>query len=245
MARVKYSSEVFVNLRIAIMQPIYLPWLGYFELIENCDTFVYFDDVQYVKKTFQRRNKIKTKQGELLLTVPVLSKGKLGQKINETCINNDINWRKKHFNSIKLNYCKAPYYNDYIGEIGRIYDQEYTYLLELDIKLIELLKKKIGIKTNTILSSQLKVYGEKDKRIINICKKLKANTLYNALGAKEILDKSYFKENDIELIFQNYKHPTYKQQWGEFISNLSVLDLLMNEGPNTLEIINAGGISRV
>jgi len=227
-------------MRISIMQPIYLPWLGYFELMENCDTFVYFDDVEFVKKTFQRRNKIKTKQGELLLTVPVFSKNKLDQRINETCINYGIKWRKKHFNSIKMNYCKAPYYNNYIGEIKNFYDQNYTYLPELDIKLIELLKKMIGIKTKTISSSQLKVNGKKDERIVNICKKLKAKILYDASGAKELLDKSYFKQNNIELVFQSYKHPTYKQQWGDFISYLSVLDLLMNEGPNTLEIIKSG-----
>ena len=222
------------------MQPTYLPWLGFFELMDNCDTFVYFDDAQFVKKTIHQRNKIKTKQGQLLLTVPVLSKGKLKQKINETQINNDIHWRKKHFKSIDINYCKAPYYNDYIGAIREIYDQRYTYLVELDIKLIELLKNIIGIKTKTILSSQLEVDGKKDKKILNICKKLKANILYDAFGAKEILDDSYFMKNNIKLIFQNYMHPTYKQHWGEFISHLSVLDLLMNQGPNTLKIIKSG-----
>ena len=227
-------------MRIAIMQPIYLPWLGYFELMDNCDTFVYFDDVQYVKKTFQSRNKIKTNQGQLILKVPVLSKGKLDQKINKTLINNDINWRKKHFNSINNNYCNAPYFKDYIGEIKEIYNQDYTHLLELDINLIALLKKLIGIKTKTIFSSQLQVDGAKDKRIVNICKKLNANILYDAFGAKELLDASYFNENNIELIFQSYKHPIYQQQWGDFISHLSVLDLLMNEGPNALEIINSG-----
>ena len=227
-------------MRIAIMQPIYLPWLGYFELMNNCDTFVYFDDVQYVKKTFQSRNKIKTNQGQLILKVPVLSKGRLDQKINKTLINNDINWRKKHFNSINNNYCKAPYFKDYIGEIREIYNQDYTHLLELDINLIGLLKELIGIKTKTIFSSQLKVDGTKDKRIVNICKKLNANILYDAFGAKKLLDESYFNQNKIELIFQSYKHPTYIQQWGEFIPHLSVLDLLMNEGPNALGIIKSG-----
>ena len=232
-------------MRIAIMQPTYLPWLGYFELIENCDIFVYLDDVQYVKKTFHSRNKIKAKAGELLLTVPVLSKGKLDQKINKTLINNDINWRKKHFNSINNNYCKAPYFKNYIGEIKEIYNQDYTHLLELDINLIALLKKLIGIKTKTIFSSQLQVDGAKDKRIVNICKKLNANILYDTLGAKELLDESYFNENNIELVFQNYKHPTYKQQWGNFISHLSVLDLAMNEGPNTLRIVKSGVPSQI
>ena len=91
-------------MRIAIMQPTYLPWLGYFELIENCDIFVYLDDVQYVKKSYHSRNKIKTKNGELLLSVPIITKRRFSQKINETCINNEINWSRKHFKTIDINY---------------------------------------------------------------------------------------------------------------------------------------------
>mgnify|MGYP001969097226 CR=1 FL=1 len=103
------------------MQPTYLPWLGYFELIENCNIFIYLDDVQYVKKSFHNRNKIKTKDGQLFLNVPILTKGRLNQKINETRINNGINWKRKHFKSIEINYCKAAYYNNYINELRKIY----------------------------------------------------------------------------------------------------------------------------
>jgi len=226
-------------MRIAIMQPTYLPWLGYFELMENCDIFVYLDDVQYVKKTFHSRNKIKTKVGELLLTVPVLSKGNFFQLLSHTRINNTVNWRKKHFNSIKINYCKAPYYNKYIDGLRRVYAKEYSYLVELNVNLIEWMMKKIGIKTETMRSSQLEIDGAKDNRIVNICKILKANILYDTFGAKKVLDESYFNENNIELIFQNFNHPKYGQQWGQFISYLSALDLLMNDGPNSLEIIRS------
>ena len=227
-------------MRIAIMQPTYLPWLGYFELIENCDIFVYLDDVQYVKKTFHSRNKIKAKAGELLLTVPVLSKNNFFQLLSHTRINNEINWKRKHFKSIEINYCKAAYYNNYINELRKIYMNNYNSLVELNVKLIEWMMKKIGIKTETMFSSQINAGGKKDKRIVNICKKLNANILYDTFGAKKVLDESYFNENNIELIFQNYKHPIYKQQWGNFISHLSVLDLAMNEGPNTLGIIQSG-----
>jgi len=226
-------------MRIAIMQPTYLPWLGYFELMENCDIFVYLDDVQYVKKTFHSRNKIKAKAGELLLTVPVLSKGNFFQLLSHTRINNDINWKRKHFKSIEINYCKAPYYNKYIDGLRRVYAKEYSYLVELNVNLIEWMMKKIGIKTETMRSSQLEIDGAKDNRIVNICKILKANILYDTFGAKKVLDESYFNENNIELIFQNFNHPKYGQQWGQFISYLSALDLLMNDGPNSLEIIRS------
>ena len=110
-------------MRIAIMQPTYLPWAGYFELIDNCDLFIFFDDVQFVKKSWQQRNKIKTPKGELLLTVPVLTKGKRGQLIKDVHINNDLSWRSKHLVSIESNYQRAPFYKEHIESIRRIYSQ--------------------------------------------------------------------------------------------------------------------------
>src|SRR3989338_4487567 len=120
-------------MRIAIMQPTYLPWLGYFELIDSCDLFIFLDDVQFVRKSWQQRNKIKTPAGELLLTVPVLTKGKLEQQIKDVGINNDLPWRTKHLGSIKNNYQRAPFYKKYIGFIEDLYFREYTGLLTLNM----------------------------------------------------------------------------------------------------------------
>lgn len=226
---------------ISIMQPTYLPWLGYFELMFKSDQFVFFDDVQFIKKSWHQRNRIKTATGELLLVIPILSKGKRFQKINETLIHNNSGWAKKHLLTIENNYRKAPFFQNYIDELRVIYSKPYEKLSDLNIDLIIFLKNKIGIKTPTILSSELNIQGKKNERIIDICKALKSNVLYDAHGAKEILDLEFFNKEGIKLVFQNYQHPVYRQQYGDFIPLLSTLDLLFNEGDNSLSIIKSGG----
>ena len=227
-------------MEIAIMQPTYLPWLGYFELIDHCDLFVFLDDVQFVKKSWQQRNKIRTFEGELLLTVPVFIKGKRGQLIKDVRINNESAWRNKHFMSIENNYQKAPFYKEYIELIRGIYSLEYTYLIDLNMKLIEFIKEQLGIKTKIILSSQLNVDGNKTEKIINICKICKADTIYDAKGAMDILDLNLFAKNNIEIIFQEYRHPVYDQIYTGFVSHVSALDLLMNAGKKSLEVLRSG-----
>ena len=227
-------------MRISIMQPTYLPWMGYFELMHNCDLFVFLDDVQFVRKSWQHRNKIKTASGEILLTVPVFSKGKRVQQITEVEINNQLPWRRKHLSTIRTNYCKAKYFDTFIDELERIYCCEYRKLLMINLTLIRFLCTAFGISTPTVQSSTLNTDGVGSQKIVNICKALKADVLYDTQGAKSILDAEHFKANQIELIFQRYRHPTYSQLHGDFISHLSALDLLLNEGGNTLGSICAG-----
>lgn len=222
------------------MQPTYLPWLGYFELIDNCDLFIFLDDVQFVRKSWQQRNRIKTPDGELLLTVPVLTKGKLEQQIRDVRINNDLPWRSKHLGSIINNYQKAAFFGKYIDPIAEIYSQPYSDLLTLNIRLIEFIKEALGIKTKTILSSQLNAGGGRTIKIVNICKACNAKSLYDARGAADILDLDLFEQNDIEIIFQDYKHPVYNQVCGDFLPHLSALDLLLNVGEKSLEVIRSG-----
>ena len=147
-------------MKTAIMQPTYLPWLGYFELMSNCDIFILLDDVQFIEGSWHQRNKIKTPSGELFLTVPVLSKGKRQQKINEALINNNINWKRKHLASIYFNYKKAAFFNNYIDELNDIYSKDYQTLLDLNLTLLEFFRKNIGINTPIRLASELKVEGE-------------------------------------------------------------------------------------
>lgn len=225
---------------IAIMQPTYLPWLGYFELMDNCDLFVFLDDAQFVKKSWHHRNRIKTPMGEILLTVPVLSKGKRGQQIMDVITNNELPWRKKHFRSILNYYNNARFAHKYIPKLEMIYMKENRYLLGLNVALIEFLKDSFGISTKTIMSSTLKASGSRSEKVVNICKQIGSDILYDAQGAKDILDHDYFKKNNIKLIFQEYNHPTYEQLHGDFISHLSALDLLLNEGDRALDIIRSG-----
>jgi hypothetical protein len=222
------------------MQPTYLPWLGYFELINSSDHFVLFDDVQFVKKSWHHRNKIKDQGGELLLSISVMTKGMGFQNINDVKINNNDNWQKKHLNSIIHSYRKAKYFNSYISEIERIYKSSYEFLTDFTIEIINFLKNSFLIDTPITLSSTINTSGKNETKIIEICKHFGANKVYNTQGARNILDMAIFKQNEIDIIFQEYEHPKYNQLHGEFIPYLSALDLLMNEGNSSRKIILQG-----
>jgi len=203
----------------------------------NCDLFVFLDDAQFVKKSWHHRNRIKTANGELMLTVPVLSKGEREQKICEALIDNSSSWKHKHVMAIECNYRKADFFNAYIEELRKLYMTEHKYLADFTISIINVLQKRLGIVTPTMRSSSLKIGGTRSEKIINICRALRADTLYDAQGAREVLDMALFAQHNIKLIFQEYKHPVYRQLYGEFLFYLSALDLLFNEGNKALDII--------
>ncbi len=224
-------------MKVAIHQPQYLPWCGYFNKIINCDVFVFLDDVQYKKNEWQNRNRIKNKNGTIWLTVPVHYR--FGQKINEVYIDNKILWRKDHLKSIEYNYKKAKYFDDFFPVIENLLKKEYDLLVDVNIESIKIILSYLGIEKKIIKSSELKVEGEKTNRLINICKKLSADVYISGVGAKEYLVVEEFEKNGIKLIFQNYTTPNYPQLYGDFIPNLSIIDMIFNIGKEeTIKLIN-------
>jgi len=224
-------------MRISIMQPGYLPWLGFFELIYNCDLFVLLDDVQYTKKDWRNRNRIRTKDGWIWLTVPVLTKNKQGQLINEVKINSSINWRRKHLMSIEINYNKTKYFNNYFSYFEKLYTSDWEYLLDLNIEIINWVVKMLNIKTPIIKSSGLNAKGKKEDKVINICKKLGATELYDSKAAQNILSLDEINKNEIKVKFQDYQHPVYNQIYKPFLPFMSVIDLFFQYGPKSLNIL--------
>ena len=227
-------------MRVAILQPNYLPWLGVFYQIYKNDIFVFYDDVPYDKGGWRNRNKIKTPKGEQWLTVPVLTKGKFGDLIYRIEINNTVNWRKKHLIALKTNYSHSPFYNKYLEYFEDIYSQEWNFIKDIDIKIIKDITSMLGIQADFVCSSDLNIDGEnanKTERLIRVLKKLSATHYMASNASKDYLNESLFKENGIELSYHNYKHPTYSQMYGGFISHLSILDLLFNCGDKSLEIL--------
>lgn len=222
---------------VGIHQPNYIPWIGYFYKILNSDVFVILDDVQYIKNSFINRNKIKTPQGDCWLTVPVCYKGNFGSNINEVKINNELKWNDRHLKTISMNYSKAKYFNKYYEDIYNIIKSEYTYIDQLNINLITYFCKQLKIHTKIVKSSELNVNGNSTERLINICKTLKADTYLSGKGGEKYQDEDMYRKNGIKLIYTNFKHPFYTQLWGEFIPNLSILDLLFNCGEESIEII--------
>ena len=225
-------------------QPVYLPWLGLFHKIALAETFVYFDQVQYLPKDWMNRNKIRTKNGSIWLTVPVLRKGYRDLKTSEIEINNSINWQKKHLRSISLNYKKSPYFENYIPFFEDVYSRKWEFLGDLNEYMLKWFLDELGIKVNFLNAKNFKFQGEKSSLILNMCKKLDASTyIFGTLG-KDYANVHEFEKNNIKLIFQDYNHPKYSQLYSEFVSHLSIIDLLFNHGPKSLEIILCNNISQ-
>lgn len=211
---------------------MYIPWLGYFHKMKSSDKFVILDDAEFSKNDWFNRNKIKTANGELWLTVPVSYKNNSSSLIKDIAIDNKQDWKKKHLNSIKQNYSKAKYYKDIINFLIDIYDREWVFLIDLNINLIRFIMDKLNINTEIVFASVLSVEKKSTERLIEICKILNADTYLSGVGAKNYLNEELFKLSGLKLEFQNCQHPEYQQIHGDFISHLSTLDLLFNCGPS-------------
>ena len=223
---------------VSIHQPNYIPWLGFFHKLLLSDTYIVFDDVQFPRgKDYANRNQIKTNNGKMWLTASVLGKKDL-KPWNQIEINNN-GWKEKHLTNIESFYKKTPYFKSYFLFLKRIYETDHKLLLDLNLDLIIFFLGCLDKIPNIILSSDIKTELTGLDKILYILKDQKATKYISGdgEGSRRYIDEQLFKDNNIELIWQNYKHPTYKQLYGEFIPYLSILDLLFNEGPNSENII--------
>jgi len=224
-----------------ILQPTYLPWIGYFQMIASSDVYVVFDHVQFERKSWQQRNKIKTANGVTYLTVPV-QKSSQQSLISEIKISYDRqDTLENHWKTIELAYKKAPYFEKYKSDFEKIYFKTHILLKDLNIEIIKLVCDILDIKKKIIFSSELNLKDQdlgKNEKVINLCKNQGITYLYDAKGAETFLDKSLFKEQGIEINFQEFAHPQYPQLWGEFVPYLSIIDLLFNCGPDSIKYIN-------
>jgi hypothetical protein len=224
---------------IGILQPGYLPWLGFFEQLHRSDVFVLYDDVQYDKEGWRNRNRIKTANGSQWLTVPVLLRFNEHPLILDVRIDNKVNWRKKHLGAIRQNYAKAPFFRKYIEIFEAAYSREWEYLVDLDVYFIEKLAECLGMSHKKIVrSSSFPVEGERMERLVNLCKFFGADTFYEGAAGKSYMDVDYFSGHGIHVEFQDYQHPTYPQLYGKFIAYLSVIDLLFNRGEDSMAILS-------
>jgi hypothetical protein len=230
-------------MRIAISQPTYLPWLGYFDLIDQVDTFVVLDTVQFEKQSWQHRNRIKTSTGLQWLTVPVVFRDRLGQKILEVEIR-DIKFWRKHLRGIEVNYRRAPFFEDYFPQVSSMLQDcsQGMRLLDLNVRFLSWFIELLGIPTPVVLASSLAQAGRRTELLANICQKLGASQYVSPLGsAVYLLDEMrFFKDCSVEVVFQNYVHPEYRQLFPPFLTHACALDLLFNEGGRSREIIRGG-----
>jgi WbqC-like protein family len=228
--------------KIAIAQPTYLPWLGYFDLLDQADQFVLLDSVQFEKRSWQQRNRIKTPTGLQWLTVPVISRGKREQRIVDAKIGEEF-WLD-HLRSIEMNYRRAPFFNRYYGAVGDVLRSAASgsSLATLTISLLRWFASVMDIRTPTLRSSELPTHGRRTDLLAEICGSLGATNYLSPLGSAEYLVKELpvMKERGIEVAFQHYEHPVYRQLFPPFQHYACALDLLFNEGENALAIIRSG-----
>lgn len=220
---------------ISIRQPGYFPYLGFFKKIESADVFVFLDDVQYTRSDWDNRNKIKTTDGSMWLTIPILNKSK--EFLNEVKIDHTQNWIYKHKSAIKFNYQNSPFFDLYWKDIESILNKKYTKLIDLNMKLINYFKSVLDINTETVFSSDLKINSSGSEKLCQICMKLKADSYLSGELGQNYLDSKLFENNQIKIIFEKFEHPTYSQMNSKFLPNMSIIDLLFNEGNNSINIL--------
>jgi len=226
-------------------QPAYMPWLGYFHKAALADTMVVLDDVQFEKNSFTNRNKIKTSNGEAWLTIPVEMKGHTGKTIRDMQMDSKSNWKKKHWNSLLMNYKKTEYFNRYSGFFEDYYKKETNSLSEFIEISVSFFFSELQIGASVKKLSDLSIQSKKQELIVDMCKVTNSNAfVFGALG-KDYAEKSYFDSNSISIYFQEYKHPRYQQLWGDFIPYMGIIDALFNLGPErTKEVIFENNISK-
>jgi len=223
-------------------QPVYLPWLGLFHKIALADLFCYFDIVQYQRKDYNNRNKVKTSNGELWLSVPVESKNHLSKNVSKILIVQD-SWVKKHLKSIELNYKKTPFFKDYFPELQSILiNDSKDSLGYLNLKLLEYFMECLKIDTPIVKASDCNFEGIGSDLVLDMCVKLGADNYIFGEHGKNYADVKAFKEAEIVVEFQNYIHPVYRQMGRDFLPYMSIIDLLFNEGDKSYEILMSNNI---
>jgi hypothetical protein len=225
-------------------QPVYLPWLGLFHKIALADAFVSFDTVQYLPKDWNNRNRIKSASGPIWLSVPVLRKGYMEKPISGIEINNAVPWGRKHWQSLYLNYKKAPHFDRYASFFEELYAREWRFLVDLNDHMLRWFLETLGITVAFSSASDHRFEGHKSDLVLDMCRKMGADLyIFGALG-KDYAHKEAFDEAHVQLLFQDYAHPLYPQLHGDFVSHLSIVDLLFNCGDRSLEVLMSGNLSR-
>ena len=228
------------NKKTAILQSNYIPWKGYFDLINRVDEFIFYDSVQYTKNDWRNRNLIKTPQGLLWLSIPIKTKGHISNRINiNEAQTTDNRWRKKHWACIANNYSKAPYFKDYKDIFKALYlDDDERFLAGINYKFILKINEILGIKTKISYSEDFVLNGNKTERLVNLCLQTKASEYISGPAAKNYIDENLFNEAGIKLSWMDYSgYREYRQLYPPFTHGVSVLDLIFNCGSNAVRYI--------
>jgi len=226
-------------MKVSISQPTLFPWIGYFNMIKNCDVFVFLDNVRFQKQSWQMRNRIKsgskTYESEMWIRIPTKSV-KSHTLIKDVLIDNNQDWRQQHLDYFQTNYSKKYKKITFLEEL---YEQDWEKIADFNIEFIIQCCQYLDISTKLVRASELEVQGKKSHLVLDICKKLKAVEFMPNEGSKIYLekDKEIFEKENIKMSYHSYEHPKYKQKGEIFIEKLSILDLLFSEFDNSKNFI--------
>ncbi|MGQ0662591.1 MAG: WbqC family protein [Pseudomonadota bacterium] len=226
---------------VSINQPAYLPWLGYYHRIANSDLHIVLDDVQFEKNSFTNRNKIRTRDGWCWLTVPVQTRAKFRDlPIDRLEIAPNTNWRRKHWDSIKFGYAGAPFFSLHAAFLAGVYAREWTRLLPLIQDMNDYMLEALRISTPLVMSSAIKVPGKKQELILNLCQAVGASVYLSGPLGRDYLVEDEFRHAGIDVLYHEYRHPTFVQVHGGFEPHMAAFDLLLNHGPESARILGQG-----
>lgn len=223
---------------VVISQPTYLPWLGFFRIMKEADVFVFLDHVQYVRQSWQCRNRIKSPRRWIWLTVPITHAGFC--PIKDTLIDDSEKWQKAHLKTLEMFYQRAPYFKDHHAFFRSVYEKKWKHIAELNIYLIQYLASQLDLSPVFVRSSELNVEGKRTQMVFDICRKLGASRYVASIGAMEYMKSENASElfgDQIQVQFLEYRHPSYPQLFGEFVPGLAFVDCLFNNGPESARIV--------
>jgi hypothetical protein len=226
---------------LAVLQPGYLPWLGFFDQARRADLFMYYDDVQFDKHGWRNRNRVKSPAGPHWLTVPVLHSGLDFPRILDVELDRRVPWARKHIETIKHFYSRAPYLRRYLPQLEEVLNHSWDRLVDLDFAAAQLLFEWLEVKTPIVRVSELNIEGTRSERLLNLCKHVGATRYLSGDAARTYLDLDLFGQHGIEVCWQDYHHPVYPQLHGPFVSHLSGLDLILNCGDQSAAILSSNG----
>ena len=216
---------------ISIQQPEHLPWLGYFDKFRQVDLVVFLDNVQFKKRYFENRNRIRNKNGEIWLTVPVKTKGRYTQRIMDVEIDNTRDWRRTIWQTLIQEYKCAPFWEQYADYWKEYYQRDWDMLVDMNIEAIQWIATQLGVSRPTVRSSTIETHGNSTELLVSICQSMGAHAYLSGAFGRDYLDSKLFDQAGIELRFQDFHHPTYTQLHEPFVPGMSSIDFLFNEGP--------------
>ncbi len=230
-------------MKVAIHQPEHLGYLGFYNKMMNADAWIFLDNVQLAKRDFVRRNRIRGQHGPIWLSVPIITKGRYHQQIKDVEINNSQDWRKSHWKSIELEYRRTPFFEENAAALSAIYQQEWEYIADLNIRLVETIARLLNINRPMYRASELGVEGKSSQLLADLTHAVNGTVYLSGPMGRDYLESGFFDERGLAVEFNDFNHPTYPQKHGEFMPYMAAIDLLFNCGPESQSIIAGGSVN--